>query len=61
MSRLTVILAAAAFAGLVLVLPAVPWFGRRRLTERLRPYAPGASGGVNITKNGRFENHGAIS
>ncbi len=43
MSRLTVILAAAAFAGLVLVLPAVPWFGRRRLTERLRPYAPGAT------------------
>jgi pilus assembly protein TadC len=43
MSRLTVILAAAAFAGLVLVLPAIPWFGRRRLTERLRPYAPGAT------------------
>lgn len=42
MSRLALILAAVAFVGLVLVLPVIPWFGRRPLTERLRPYAPGA-------------------
>lgn len=42
MSRLSLTLAAVAFVGLVLVLPAVPWFGRRSLTERLRPYAAGA-------------------
>jgi hypothetical protein len=42
MNRVALLLALTAFVGLVLVLPAVPWFGRRALAERLRPYATGA-------------------
>jgi tight adherence protein C len=42
MSRLSIVLTSIAFIGLVLVLPTIPWFGRRPLAERLRPYAAGA-------------------
>lgn len=44
MSRLTGLLAIAFFAGLVLVLSELTWFSRRSLIERIRPYAPIASG-----------------
>jgi Flp pilus assembly protein TadB len=42
MSRAVLALATVGFVGLVLVLPELPWFGRRSLGERLRPYTPGA-------------------
>jgi tight adherence protein C len=42
MSRSLLLFALAGAAGLVLVLAELPWFGRRSLTERLGPYAPGA-------------------
>ncbi len=42
MSRLGLAMASLAFIGLVLALPVIPWFGRRPLTERLRPYAAGS-------------------
>jgi tight adherence protein C len=44
MNRLVLVLAVCALAGLVLVFAELPWFGRRSLTERLRPYAPGRPG-----------------
>jgi Flp pilus assembly protein TadB len=40
MSRLLVLASLVAFAGLTLLLAELPWFGRRSLTTRLRPYAP---------------------
>ena len=52
MTRAAFLFTALAFAGLVLVLSEMPWFGRRSLAERLFPYAPDgharrvANGGV---------------
>ena len=51
MSRVILALAAVGFTGLVLLLAELPWFGRRPLVDRLRPYAPspdqrGRSAGV---------------
>lgn len=43
MTRLLVLCAFVAFAGLVLVLAELPWFARRSLTHRLRPYSPTAA------------------
>jgi tight adherence protein C len=42
MNRIVVLAPVVAFAGCVLVLAEIPWFARRSLTARLRPYTPGA-------------------
>lgn len=42
MSRIAVVLTVVAFVGLVLVLAELPWFSRRPLSARLRPYLAGA-------------------
>lgn len=44
MSRAALAFAVCGFAGLVLLLAELPWFGRRSLVERLRPYASGQPG-----------------
>lgn len=41
MSRAVLALSVLGFVGLVLVLAEIPWFARRALVDRLRPYAPG--------------------
>jgi Flp pilus assembly protein TadB len=41
MSRVIVLAALVAFSGCVLLLAEVPWFARRSLVARLRPYTPG--------------------
>jgi tight adherence protein C len=43
MSRALLLAPAVAFAGVLLVLAEIPWFGRRSLAARLRPYTPGAT------------------
>jgi tight adherence protein C len=43
MSRLGLLVPFVAFTGCVLVLGELPWFSRRSLVTRLRPYTPGAS------------------
>lgn len=43
MSRLAVAVPFVAFAGVVLVLAEIPWFARRTLTARLRPYTAGTT------------------
>lgn len=43
MSRVAVVIPFVAFAGVVLVLAEIPWFGRRTLAARLRPYTAGTS------------------
>src|SRR5829696_1496726 len=49
MSRALVLAPIAAFAGCVLLLAELPWFARRSLVARLRPYAAGtnAAGGTD--------------
>jgi tight adherence protein C len=42
MSRVALLLCASAFVGVVLVLAELPWFARRPLVSRLRPYLPGS-------------------
>lgn len=44
MTQLQLLFAMVGFCGLVLLLAELPWFGRRALADRLRPYAPGPQG-----------------
>jgi tight adherence protein C len=46
MSRIGLLLAAVAFVGLVLMLAELPWFARRPLSARLRPYLASSAGSV---------------
>ena len=50
MTRLSVIIGIAFFAGLVLVLSELKWFSRQPLVDRIRPYAPLA--GSHATRTG---------
>jgi pilus assembly protein TadC len=47
---LTLVSLGALGAGSALILAEAPWFGRRPLTDRLRPYAPAAPGGAGTRR-----------
>ena len=47
MNRLLVLAPLIGFVGCVLVLAELPWFARRSLVTRLRPYTPGARASAN--------------